>query len=149
VFTTSKGMALEARDMFRTYQPVIGARPNQRRSKKNLQAYRRVCTAEIPYHPVSRPSAQRRNSFARPGGQSSLYQGVTWPLASGFTMQTYAHVLSEVERQAAAKMDDISSPMPRCYQGCYQSDLERVSLKAKCFVLWCARGDSNTRPSGS
>ena len=49
-----------------------------------------------------------------------------------FTMQTYAHVLPEVQRSVATK-----------------SVFGEAKLDCKLFILWCAQHDSNMRPSGS
>lgn len=44
--------------------------------------------------------------------QSAVHQRPLGTLPVSFTMQTYAHVLPHVQREAAAKMDQILNPEP-------------------------------------
>ena len=53
-----------------------------------------------------------------------------------------------VQKQVATKMGNPQSKSD-CYQRCYQRGFPEGGLGNKLFVLWCARHDSNMRPSGS
>ena len=64
-------------------------------------------------------------------------------------MQTYAHILPEVQKQVATKMDEILAPRPVATIVANQGRFREGFLMAKWLILWCARHDSNMRPSGS
>jgi hypothetical protein len=66
-----------------------------------------------------------------------------------FTLQVYGHLIKETKRETADKMDAPLSPIPGCYQCCYQTGYLEGELTRKFFRIWCARRDSNSRPTGS
>jgi hypothetical protein len=63
------------------------------------------------------------------------------------TQEIYMHLTSHGEKRAADKMDEIF--WVSSGQGSGQKRQQQRELKCKCLILWCARTDSNCRPSGS
>jgi hypothetical protein len=61
-----------------------------------------------------------------------------------FTMQTDAHVMPHVQREATAKMDEILNPKPVAIK----PDAAKAKLNGKCFRMWWALAGSNRGPSG-
>ena len=137
VFTTRIGTPVDARDLLREYYAITRPKPKDKDTPP----------PKMPFPPV------RFYDLRHSAATLLLAQGVTARYITellghsqvSFTMQTYAHVLPEVQRQVATKMDEILGPA----QGCYQTGWLDSELAAKLLILWCAQTDSNCRPSGS
>ena len=139
VFATRIGTPPDARGLLRDYYAIT--RPKSK--DPETPAPRR------PFPPI------RFHDLRHSAATLLLAQGVSPKYLAellghsqvSFTMQTHAHVLPEVKRETAAKMNGILDPS--CYQRCYQEGRREGELNRKLLISWCARTDSNCRPSGS
>jgi integrase len=101
MFTTRIGTALDARDLLRDYYAIT--RP---KAKKGEQP-RKLAFPAIRFHDLRHSAA----TLLLAQGVSPRY--ITELLGHSqvsFTLQTYAHVLPEVQKQTANKMDEILQP---------------------------------------
>jgi integrase len=103
VFTTRRGTPIDARDLLRTYFRI---------TRPKVKAGEEPITLPFP--------AIRFHDLRHSTATILLAQGVSPKYISellghsqvSFTMQTYAHVLPEVQRSVATKMDEILDPKP-------------------------------------
>jgi integrase len=103
VFTTRIGTPIDARDLLRDYYSITRPKP-----KKGEQR------ARLPF-PVIRSHDLRHSAATLLLAQGVSPRYITELLGHSqvsFTMQTYAHVLPEVQRQVASKMDEILGAKP-------------------------------------
>jgi integrase len=101
VFTTRIGTAIDARDLLRDYYAITRPMP-----KKGEQP-RKLPFPAIRFHDLRHSAA----TLLLAQGVSPRY--ITELLGHAqvsFTLQTYAHVLPEVQKQTANKMDEILQP---------------------------------------
>ena len=128
---------MDPRDLLRDYYAITRPKPKKGQPEQPKPKFPAIRFHDLRHSAATRLLAQ---------GVSPRY--ITELLGHSqvsFTMQTYAHVLPEVQTQVATKMDEILGT--DC--GCYQTGSCEGCLICKPLILWCARGDSNTRPSGS
>jgi len=103
VFTTRVGTPVDARDLLRGYYRIT--RPKAKPGKEPVK---------LPFPPI------RFHDLRHSTATILLAQGVSPKYISdllghsqvSFTMQTYAHVLPEVQKAVATKMDEILGPIP-------------------------------------
>jgi len=101
VFTTRVGTPMDARDLLRTYYAVT-----KPKAKKGQEA-------PVPAFPAIRFHDLRHSAATILLAQGVSPRYITELLGHSqvsFTMQTYAHVLPEVQRSVATKMDEILAP---------------------------------------
>jgi integrase len=92
VFTTSRGTLLDARNLLRSYY-----------------ALREVARLpKIRFHDLRHSAATLLRAAGIPTPAISRLLG---PASTRTTEQVYSHVLPDMERQAAAKMDEILTPV--------------------------------------
>jgi len=104
VFTTRIGTPMDPRDLLRDYYKITRPKPK----KKGEQP------PKLPFPPI------RFHDLRHSAATLLLAQGVSPRYIAellghsrvSFTMETYAHVLPEVQKQAATKMDEILGPKP-------------------------------------
>jgi len=104
VFTTRIGTPMDPRDLLRDYYKITRPKPK----RKGEQA------PKLPFPPI------RFHDLRHSAATLLLAQGVSPRYIAellghsrvSFTMETYAHVLPEVQKQAATKMDEILGPKP-------------------------------------
>jgi integrase len=104
VFTTNIGTPVDPRDLLRDYYAITRPKPKNPGEKP----------AELPF-PAIRFHDLRHSAATLLLAQGVSPRYITELLGHSqvsFTMQTYAHVLPEVRRQTAVKMDEILSPKP-------------------------------------
>jgi integrase len=102
VFTTRIGTPLDARDLLRDYYVIT------RPKAKNGHEAPKLAFPPIRFHDLRHSAA----TLLLAQGVSPRY--ITELLGHSqvsFTMQTYAHVLPEVQKQVATKMDEILNPV--------------------------------------
>jgi integrase len=104
VFTTRIGTPVDARDLLREYYAITRPKP---KDKDTLPP--KLGFPAIRFHDLRHSAA----TLLLAQGVSPRY--ITELLGHShvaFTMQTYAHVLPEVQKEVAAKMDEILKPKP-------------------------------------
>lgn len=104
VFTTKIGTPVDARDLLRDYYSITRPKP-----KKKGEESPKLTFPKIRFHDLRHSAA----TLLLAQGVSPRY--ITELLGHSqvsFTMQTYAHVLPEVQKQVAVKMDEILAPKP-------------------------------------
>ena len=104
VFTTKIGTPVDPRDLLREYYAIT--RPKARKGSDKPPA---LPFPSIRFHDLRHSAA----TLLLAQGVSPRY--ITELLGHSqvsFTMQTYAHILPEVQKQSAAKMDEILAPKP-------------------------------------
>jgi len=102
VFATRVGTPMDARDLLRTYYRIT--RPKAKPGEESIK---------LPFPPI------RFHDLRHSTATILLAQGVSPKYISdllghsqvSLTMQTYAHVLPEVQRFVATKMDEILNPI--------------------------------------
>ncbi len=104
VFTTRIGTPMDPRDLLRDYYAITRPKP-----KKGQPEPAKLKFPAIRFHDLRHSAA----TLLLAQGVSPRY--ITELLGHSqvsFTMQTYAHVLPEVQKQVATKMDEILGPQP-------------------------------------
>jgi len=104
VFTTGIGTPVDQRNLLRTYYAITRPKPKQKDEKP----------PQLPFPPI------RFHDLRHSAATLLLAQGVSPRYITellghsqvSFTMQTYAHILPEVQKQVATKMDEILKPNP-------------------------------------
>ncbi len=103
VFTTRVGTPMDARDLLRTYYRVT------RPKAKNGEEAPKLAFPAIRFHDLRHSAA----TILLAQGVSPRYiSELLGHSQVSFTMQTYAHVLPEVQKSVATKMDEILDPKP-------------------------------------
>lgn len=102
VFTTRIGTPMDARDLLRDYYAIT--RPKTKEGKP----------VKLPFPPIKFHAL--RHSAATILLAQGVHQRYIADLLGhsqvSFTLQTYAHVLEELQKQTADKMDEILAPVP-------------------------------------
>jgi integrase len=104
VFTTRIGTPVDPRDLLREYYAITRPKPKEKGTPPPT----------LPFPPI------RFHDLRHSAATLLLAQGVSARYIAellghtqvSFTMQTYAHVLPEVQKQVATKMDEILAPGP-------------------------------------
>jgi integrase len=102
VFTTRVGTPVDPRDLLREYYALTRPKPKTPDEPAPTLAFPRVRFHDLRHSAASLLLAQGVSAryIAELLGHSQV----------SFTLQTYAHVLPEVQKQTASKMDDILNP---------------------------------------
>jgi integrase len=104
VFTTKIGTPVDARDLLREYYAITRPKPKKPGEESPKLAYPKIRFHDLRHSAATLLLAQGVSAryIAELLGHSQV----------SFTMQTYAHVLPEVQKQVAAKMDEILARKP-------------------------------------
>lgn len=119
VFTTRIGTPVDARDLLREYYAITRPKP-----KKDGEDPPKLAFPKIRFHDLRHSAA----TLLLAQGVSPRY--ITELLGHSqvsFTMQTYAHVLPEVQKQVAEKMDEILTPSPVATTVATNANIARAS----------------------
>ena len=94
MFTTSIGTPIDARSVIRRFHAILNTTPGLPR---------------IRFHDLRHSAA---TLLLAQGVSPKYISDMLGHSQVSFTMQIYAHVLPHVQREAAAKMDEILNPKP-------------------------------------
>ena len=111
VFTTRIGTALDARGLLREYYAITRPKPEKKVAEvpKIAPCGLLLGFPAIRFHDLRHSAA----TILLAQGASARYIAELLGHSNvSFTMQTYAHVLPEAQKQTAAKMDEILAPRP-------------------------------------